>query len=480
MTVLLVVVDQNGNGIQGALVSWEYGSVQSGLNGVTTLNLGTTPINQTIVFNILAAGYSKNSLTITTTQATSTYNVAMTPSPATFALTITFTDVSSHPIAGATVFLNGSSLGTTDVQGNILVPLLSGANSLQVTAANFQPYSTSLVGGDGSAPDTIVLTPTAAAGVPITLVISPAGASYQIGSTIGTIGSDGTGKTQDSFVPGTYSIIWTYNNGQTRTDPLVVVAGQTVYTFPPLPVTDAGALTGTSSQGLQDIANSSIITPGPSTPSYEFLYPNSNFGKYFTATQARMYIGNLFIDELAGFQFTLQENRVPIFGYCSRKMDAIGTGKGLVQGQFMINFISEGYLFTVLNEYATWYTSTPSTDEQSFIKLLNIQKGLQSQIPSATTAQQLNLIQQQKMQMLAHNPSLAAAYKQSQQTASLPPEYNAVYQKVPFDIELQMEGGGRTVTRWIRKCSLISNEQVFGDSDSTTMDCYGFMARSLQ
>lgn len=146
----------------------------------------------------------------------------------------------------------------------------------------------------------------------------------------------------------------------------------------------------------------------------------------------------------------------------------------------MINFISEGYLFTVLNEYATWYTSTPSTDEQSFIKLLNIQKGLQSQIPSATTAQQLNLIQQQKMQMLAHNPSLAAAYKQSQQTASLPPEYNAVYQKVPFDIELQMEGGGRTVTRWIRKCSLISNEQVFGDSDSTTMDCYGFMARSLQ
>jgi len=90
-------------------------------------------------------------------------------------------------------------------------------------------------------------------------------------------------------------------------------------------------------------------TPGgiviPSlAPSYEWIYPNSTDGKYFTATQAQMYIGNLFIDELVNLQFAYQGNRIPMFGYCSRSADAFGTGRLLVQGQIAINFVTEGYL----------------------------------------------------------------------------------------------------------------------------------------
>jgi hypothetical protein len=55
-----------------------------------------------------------------------------------------------------------------------------------------------------------------------------------------------------------------------------------------------------------------------------------------------------------------------------------------------------------------------------------------------------------------------------------------VYRKVPFDIVLELEGGGRTVTRRISNCVLTSNEQIFGDNDSPLIDSYGFIARSLR
>jgi hypothetical protein len=57
---------------------------------------------------------------------------------------------------------------------------------------------------------------------------------------------------------------------------------------------------------------------------------------------------------------------------------------------------------------------------------------------------------------------------------------NAVYQNIPFDIVINFEGAGRTVTRRIESCSLISNETVLDHNGSPILDSYGFIGRRLR
>ena len=64
-------------------------------------------------------------------------------------------------------------------------------------------------------------------------------------------------------------------------------------------------------------------------------------------------------DELDSVQFVLQDNKIPIYPYMGRYFAAIGQGRSLVQGQIAINFISEGYLYAVLDNIQS--SATPPT-----------------------------------------------------------------------------------------------------------------------
>jgi hypothetical protein len=104
------------------------------------------------------------------------------------------------------------------------------------------------------------------------------------------------------------------------------------------------------------------VTTPADTP--EFVAPNANYGRYFMANDARMYIGNVFVDELDSVQFVLQDNKIPVYSYSGRYFAVIGQGRSLVQGQIAINFISEGYLYAVLDNIQSSATSSnPQQDE---------------------------------------------------------------------------------------------------------------------
>jgi len=241
-------------------------------------------------------------------------------------------------------------------------------------------------------------------------------------------------------------------------------------------------------------AANSLNTPGgiviPSlAPSYEWIYPNSSDGKYFTATQAQLYIGNLFIDELNSLQFTYQGNRIPMFGYCSRSADAFGTGRLLVQGQLAINFVTEGYLYTVLKEFSkinTQPVQASATGQagaqiaslaQQSQQITNAMQGKLSPSATASYQAQLNIISQQIQSLAAQGgPDAINAAKMSATAQGDTP--NAIVLDIPFDIHCELTGAGRTVERVLRHCLLISNEQVYDQSGQTLLDCYGFVARS--
>lgn len=333
--------------------------------------------------------------------------------------------------------------------------------------------------------------------------IGTPGASYAVtgpnGFTdSGTVGSNSIVGPSVGYPAGSYSITFSYQGATSAPQAFQVGPGiGNTYSFPPVPVTDPGTTGGVSSTSTLPGAaaaatsanptgpttaaatpSSSVTVPGQgSTSNYPFSWPAYNYGKYFTPTQAFMYIGDLYIDELNGFQYTLQANRVPVFGYSSRFMDAVGTGKSLVQGQLTINFISDGYLYTVLDQYAQASAAPKAADEQAALNLVQQLAVLQSD-PTPAIQSQVAALKQQLNQLMAKNPNLpsviAGAQKNSFQS------FNAAYSRTPFDIVMQFEAGGRTVTKRIEGCVLTSNEQVLGENDTPILDAYGFIARSVR
>lgn len=80
--------------------------------------------------------------------------------------------------------------------------------------------------------------------------------------------------------------------------------------------------------------------------------------EYFSGSQAAIYIGDTWIDEITSFGYEVSNRRSPIFGYASQLYDAVSEGQILVQGQFSINFKEAGYLFLVLDRYQKFFNSS--------------------------------------------------------------------------------------------------------------------------
>lgn len=258
---------------------------------------------------------------------------------------------------------------------------------------------------------------------------------------------------------------------------------------------DAGLATQEETQATQDPDVNALVPDLTPEDVPEFIAPNTGQGTYFTMTQARMYIGTMFIDELSGLQFVLQDNKIPIYGYASRYYDAIAQGKSLVQGQFAINFISEGYLYTVLKEYAntvdTGDSQIDKVAQQQQARLNTLVNGLQNPDPTWTPAQIANI--KQEIQNLASTLGIDALIAAKAGMAGnnnvefsnalqLPGgDYpNAVYKTIPFDIVLQYTGAGRTVIRRLENVRLISNESIMDHSGTPILDSYGFIARRVR
>lgn len=78
---------------------------------------------------------------------------------------------------------------------------------------------------------------------------------------------------------------------------------------------------------------------------------------YFSGSQTFLYIGDVWVDEVTGLQFQIQQNKQPIYGYASQLWDDVSAGRVMVQGGFSINFKEAGYLWAVLRRYSEITTS---------------------------------------------------------------------------------------------------------------------------
>jgi len=73
--------------------------------------------------------------------------------------------------------------------------------------------------------------------------------------------------------------------------------------------------------------------------------------EYFSGSQASLYIGDVWVDEVTSLSFARHQNRTPLYGYADQLFRQVSKGQVLVQGSFSINFKEAGYLWLVLNRY---------------------------------------------------------------------------------------------------------------------------------
>jgi hypothetical protein len=438
--------------------------------------------------------------------------------PANVSIAVTNSSTNA-PIQGAYVFLDGSAVGqgTTDVNGNVSLTISSdGTHLVQITATGLtsNEFSVSVTDAPQNVQQNISLAPNQnlssvlnfnftpqVAGILWTLTQS----SLQI--TNGVSLADGTSVTPVSVTYGNYTVNATLD-GYQPFNTTITVSGQTSpYTFVLVKNNDpnsiqTGSNTSNSSTGTTQPSSivSQVTTSAPDQS--EYIYPNSEYDKYFTIAGARIYIGNLFIDELASIQYVLQDNAVPIYGYASRYVDAYAQGHSLVQGQLSINFVTEGYLYTVMNEYKKLLGSTQSTafpinspNADTIAQLLgmmttrdNLNQQAQSN-PSNTSATTQAAALQTQITALMQGLTSAQVQQLSQlrttQLNVIPDAVgfdNAIYQDVLFDIRIEMgnEVTGVKRVRYIEKCKLISNEQVIAPDGQSLLDSYGFIGRRLR
>jgi len=94
--------------------------------------------------------------------------------------------------------------------------------------------------------------------------------------------------------------------------------------------------------------------------------------EYFSGAQVSLYIGDIWVDEVTTLDYSIMQNRTPIYGYASTLWDDVTEGHVLVQGTFTVNFKEAGYLWLILKRYQGFHGGSGSIEEDPFVDSANV------------------------------------------------------------------------------------------------------------
>ena len=221
--------------------------------------------------------------------------------------------------------------------------------------------------------------------------------------------------------------------------------------------------------------------------------------QYFTGTQASLFVGDIWIDEVTNIQFHATQSILPIYGYASAFWDAVARGKVLVQGIFEINFIDNGYLYAVLSE--THRQRVDVLDKRRspadiVVEQLELLKDVNADRPTpvvdgrngeTTDVQEISrrdtfasVLQQLANMEIQEADKVASKLVEARATN---PNNNIIYRMIPFRLtgyfgHPEVQGGKEQGTfKELNDCFLVSNEMIIGSNDEVVGERYSFICR---
>jgi hypothetical protein len=245
---------------------------------------------------------------------------------------------------------------------------------------------------------------------------------------------------------------------------------------------------GLNQQTIYDPNSNPLGALGVAQNTSEDTYDNSAYVGYFTSAQARIYIGNLFIDQMHTLQYALQQNNIPVFGYCSEFADAYARGRSLVQGQLVLNYVHQGYLRAALKQYAKLSRSasasgSPPSTGAAIAGVLGKISDISQQGTSSANQELGGLAQEKLTDLLAGSaPGDIDDAKSAMSATNTPytPYNNPLYEHMVFDMRIEIGDGPQLTVRLLEDVKLGANEQIFDQSGQVIGESYGFIARRLR
>lgn len=116
--------------------------------------------------------------------------------------------------------------------------------------------------------------------------------------------------------------------------------------------------------------SSNYYTYGTNLRNKEFFTSTvkTNYGikRYFSNIDADVYFGDKKIEDIVEIQFSVEEQKLPIFSYNKFYADVIVPGQRIVQGTFILNFTDGKYMDTVLSEIPDSVYNETTFDQEKY------------------------------------------------------------------------------------------------------------------
>lgn len=86
--------------------------------------------------------------------------------------------------------------------------------------------------------------------------------------------------------------------------------------------------------------------------------------RYYSSTDAEIYFGSYYVDEIVQIQYQVEQSNTPLFGYNAYVFDEMAIGSRIISGQFTINMTRPGYLYELLDLLSQESVSASTQDVQ--------------------------------------------------------------------------------------------------------------------
>ena len=85
--------------------------------------------------------------------------------------------------------------------------------------------------------------------------------------------------------------------------------------------------------------------------------------RYYSSAEAKLFFGGEELEEIVTINWTMQEPKMPLYGYNSFTFDEVAVGSRIIQGTFIINYLVPNYLAKIVRTNAA--TTSTATDSEN-------------------------------------------------------------------------------------------------------------------
>lgn len=195
--------------------------------------------------------------------------------------------------------------------------------------------------------------------------------------------------------------------------------------------------------------------------------------EYFCGANVMIRVGNMPLLEATGISISIQESKRPIYGYSSRHFDAVASGQVLVQGQLIINYVHQDYLWHAIRaglgiEDSTGeITQVPEVEVEDYMTSLGDNPELDGKFISAL-----------KQQFWTSGPESSRAPILND-TRNPHDDFSGINIRVTFgDQDLGMRDSGKTGIL-LSNVYFMGRSSVVSISEDVVVEAYPFIARDI-